>query len=254
MNQRLWEVDTARGLAVVLMVLFNWSFTLYFLDVFTIVDGGNWLYWWLFPRLIGGTFILIAGISLTLSLNKLKQRFPDKWQERMWRKYPARGLKIFGLGLGITAVTWIFYPQQYIFFGILHLIGLAIALATPLIDRPLLSLGSAVTIFVLTPVARGIEVSSRLLGSIGFGMTELVAFDYFSLLPWLGVLLAGVAVGHQLFPSGDRLFALPEPSHVPGIAQLIRWLKWLGQRSLVIYLAHQPVLIAVLLALGVNAI
>ena len=51
---------TNKGL-LILMVIFNWSVALDYFKIFSV--GGGWLYWWLFPRLIAGTFILLAGIS-----------------------------------------------------------------------------------------------------------------------------------------------------------------------------------------------
>src|SRR3989338_3381586 len=65
MPKRFWEIDAARGIAVVLMVLFNYSFALDYLRIYTITEG--WRFWWLFPRLVAGTFILLAGISVTIS-------------------------------------------------------------------------------------------------------------------------------------------------------------------------------------------
>src|SRR3989338_10359033 len=91
-NYRLPQIDFVRGIAVLIMVLFNWSFTLSFLKVYTI-DGG-WLYWWLFPRLIGGSFIFLAGLSVVLSHKKSGSK-----------KIVFRGLKIFLVWMGITALT-----------------------------------------------------------------------------------------------------------------------------------------------------
>ncbi len=68
--KRLPEIDFARGLAVILMVLFNWSFAISFLGIYTIPGGA--VYWQLFPRLIGGAFIFLAGLSIMLSYVRMK--------------------------------------------------------------------------------------------------------------------------------------------------------------------------------------
>ena len=68
--KRFWEIDFARGLAVVLMVIFNYSFALKFLGIFDLDLG--WLYWWLFPRIIVTMFVAIAGLSVYLNHSQTK--------------------------------------------------------------------------------------------------------------------------------------------------------------------------------------
>ena len=56
------------------------------------------------------------------------------------------------------------------------------------------------------------------------------------LFPWLGVLLVGVAAGHWLVRTDFRALA--------PLARLPRSVAWLGRRSLLVYMVHQPLLIA----------
>src|SRR3989338_5253745 len=119
--QRFWQIDLTRGLAVALMVIFNWSVTLDFFKIFSV--GGGWLYWWLFPRLVAGTFILLAGISFFTMSEKIKN-----FQE-LKKKSFVRGAKIFALGLLATAATFFLTPTQTIWFGILHFFGVSFLLA-----------------------------------------------------------------------------------------------------------------------------
>ena len=65
---RFWEIDAVRGIAVILMVLFNYAFALDYLRIYTLTEG--WGFWWLFPRIVAGTFIFLAGISLTISCSR----------------------------------------------------------------------------------------------------------------------------------------------------------------------------------------
>ena len=68
--ERFWEIDFFRGSAVILMIIFNYAFALRYFGIYD-VDLG-FLFWWLFPRLIAGAFIFIAGLSLAVSYSRLK--------------------------------------------------------------------------------------------------------------------------------------------------------------------------------------
>ena len=69
--------------------------------------------------------------------------------------------------------------------------------------------------------------------------------DYRPLLPWFGVVLVGLFLGNVVYGRG-RPAGLPTRS--PAVA---RPLLPLGRNSLAIYLVHQPLLVALLAALGV---
>src|SRR3712207_1697975 len=80
-------------------------------------------------RMIGGTFIFLAGLSLALSYSRaFALQLPGG---TLFWKYLGRGLRIFSYGLVITLFTWIFLPNEMIVFGILHLIVASIILAYP---------------------------------------------------------------------------------------------------------------------------
>jgi uncharacterized membrane protein len=70
--------------------------------------------------------------------------------------------------------------------------------------------------------------------------------DYRPLLPWFGVVLLGIFAGNVVYGGGRRpaLFAGKAPAPA-------RLLLPLGRNSLFVYLVHQPILIALLAALGV---
>ena len=81
---------------------------------------------------------------------------------------------------------------------------------------------------------------------LGIRTGEMYMFDYFPLLPWLGVVLVGVFLGNVLYPEGERRYPLPDFSTRP----MTGLLAWMGQHSLAIYLVHQPVLVIILMAAG----
>lgn len=74
--------------------------------------------------------------------------------------------------------------------------------------------------------------------------------DYYPLVPWFGFALLGIWAGWRLYPGRTRRFTLPDLAHVAPI----RALSFLGRHSLVIYLVHQPVLLALLIGLGVGSL
>ena len=129
MRERFWEIDILRGVAVIAMVLYHFSYDLaYFVGLFDVVffRSGVGLN---IGRMIGGTFIFLAGLSLTLSYGRAVVSQPSGGT--LFWKYLGRGLRIFSYGLLITLFTWIFVPNEMIVFGILHLIGASIVLAYP---------------------------------------------------------------------------------------------------------------------------
>jgi len=114
---RFWEIDFFRGIAIIRMLIFNYSFALSFLGLYTFKEG------LLFPGLAAYIFIFLSGLCLTISYNRIKKK-----SSNMYKKFSLRGLKIFGYGILITIITYIAFPQFFIIFGILHFIGISIIL------------------------------------------------------------------------------------------------------------------------------
>jgi len=76
---------------------------------------------------------------------------------------------------------------------------------------------------------------------LGFHPPSFWSVDYTPLLPWFGLVLIGLAAGDLLYPGGKRRFSMPAPPPV-----VVSALTFLGRNSLIIYLVHQPVILAVL--------
>ncbi len=230
---RFWEVDALRGLAVLAMILSNGLFDLtIFRSAPLDVGSGPLLF---LARATAILFIALLGLSLHLRAHR--RPFPR-------RTAAKRAAFLFLLGLIITAITALAFPAQPVLFGVLHFAGVATLLCYPLIRRPRLALALAGPI-ILAGLYLGLRTFPfPWLLPLGFAPAGYQAFDYFALLPWLGVALAGLFAGSQLYPQGRRAFHLPETAH-----PLARGFAWLGRHSLVIYFAHQPVLVALILAL-----
>ncbi len=235
MLKRFWEVDFSRGIAIILMIIYNWSFALRYLNIFSF-DG--WFYWFVFPRLIAIMFLFIAGISLVLSHGGAKKNVNSK--------HILRGLKIFSLGILITLVTWLLFPQDFIVFGILHLIGASIILAIPLLKYKKLSLLLGALFIAIGFALQNFRFDFAWLVWLGFIPQNFQSLDYFPILPWFGVVLLGLYFGNLFYQKGKRNFRIRDISQYSAV----KIICLAGRNSLIIYLTHQPALIAILLILG----
>jgi len=125
-NKRFWEVDFLRGIAIIMMIIFHILFDINYFSIYEINMSLGHIR--IFNYLIVTIFLLLVGISLTLSYSNVKEKLSKK---DLKLKFFIRGLKIFGLGLLITIATWYFLEEGFVMFGILHCIGISIILAYP---------------------------------------------------------------------------------------------------------------------------
>ncbi len=242
-GERYWEIDVARGVAVVTMIVFHAAFDLNFFGVLPLDVTGGFLR--MLAYLTASTFIFLVGASFTISYARAGRRLAGR---DLTLKYVRRGLTIFCYGLVITAVTRLFLPSVYIVFGILHFIGVAVLLA-PLFARfnPInLILTSTACIFA-GYIADAVPGPWPLLW-LGIHPESFASLDYVPLLPWFGLVLLGMAFGSLFYPDGRRGFSFQaaEPAAV-------RPLSFLGRHSLLIYFLHQPFLLLVIAALAPGA-
>lgn len=238
-RERFLEVDALRGAAVVLMVVYHFLFDYaYFVQPLVDVYSG-----WAF--VIGRTsailFVGLAGLSWTLHTHRKHAQLNQR--ENEWRVYVRRGIVLLCGGLGISLATFLLFPANAIWFGVLHLLGLSFIIGIPFLHRPRAALGGGI-LFTLV----GLVLSTVFWNSIPFWPILLPVtfptFDYFPLLPWFGVFLLGIFAGHYLYPHGkapeQKIIELPKNVFT-------RLLATLGKKSLLIYLVHQPILIGIIL-------
>jgi uncharacterized membrane protein len=241
---RFWEIDTLRGIAISMMILYHLLFDLYFFGIYSINIGSGLS--WFFARATAIIFILLVGISLTLSYNRGKILEKKGIKGPNFVKYLKRGLKIFLLGVLISLITWIFIPADFIVFGVLHFIGLVIILEYPFIGKKYLNLVLGILIISLGVITSQIYVSWPWLLWLGINTSSFQSVDYFPLIPWMGVVSLGLFLGNILYKDYKRQFSLPDFSGNP----IIKGCSFLGRNSLIIYLLHQPILIIVLILTG----
>jgi uncharacterized membrane protein len=224
---RIPLVDAARGAAILAMFVFHltWDFA-----YFGYIDSGI-VFEPVFSRFgdtIGSGFLVIAGMSLVLAHAPFFRR----------RAY-LRHLGIIVIAAAAVSIaTYIFIPDGLIFFGILHCIALATLIALPFLFLPWWAAVLAAGIAIAAPrLFTSPFFDSPLWWWTGLSTFEPRTNDYRPILPWLGILLCGVA----LMKIGDRfalrdLLARWQPGNL-----LSRGVIFGGRHSLAVYLVHQPI-------------
>lgn len=234
---RFWELDLIRGAAVVMMVIFHLAYDLNFFGVYKLdIYSG---FWFCLARITAGLFILLAGVSLVLIASKTGHKeLPIKFFER--------GIKIFSIGLAITAATYLLIGRGFIIFGILHFIGLSIIIAYPFLGLKKLNVAIGIIIIAAGLYLQNLSFGSPWLLWLGLAPSGFYSVDYFPLLPWFGLILIGIYLGDVLYGGYRRSVELQDLSSCP----FVKPIAFLGRNSLAIYLIHQPLLISALLLLG----
>ena len=219
-------LDTLRGLAMVAMIAYHACFDLRWFG-YASWDFEHDPRWIAARSAILGTFMLLAGVSLVLA-----QRRPDA------RTRFVRHLgQVAGAALLVTLASYVAFPATFIRFGVLHAIAVSLLIARPLVAWPRVALLAGLVVIVAGASFAHPAFDRDPLGFIGFMTHKPATEDYVPLFPWTGVLLVGIAVGHALARRLDRLAPL---------ARLPRRLATMGRHGLVVYLLHQPVLVALL--------
>src|SRR5919107_917815 len=151
-GQRFWEVDAARGVAIVMMVVYHLT---YDLDTF----GGYGIeatsgFWARFADATASAFLFLVGISLAISYSRAGAG------RRLFGKYLRRGIRIIAYGMALTIVFFVL-DMGVVAFGILHLIGVSIILAYPLLKYRIGNLILGVSIIAFGWYMRAQDVSSE---------------------------------------------------------------------------------------------
>jgi uncharacterized membrane protein len=221
---RLIPLDAARTAALVAMVIFHFTFDL---ALFGHIPGETMFqpFWYHFARLIAGSFLFLAGVSLWLAHGQ-GIRWPAFWK---------RFAKILAAALLVTLASIRFVPGGTILFGILHAIAAASLLGLLFLRLPWpVTLAIAALIFAAAWGPRSPAFDPLWLVWTGLAETRPNMGDYTPLIPWAAPALAGIALAKAFRVETWQRTA---PSRGTDI------LTFPGRHSLVIYLIHQPILI-----------
>ena len=256
---RLVWLDALRGICVLLMILDHFAF--WMCDMFypswsmsiASVPWLNGMYEFVAGIYMSDAryyirivvvflFIMISGISSTFSRNNL-----------------VRGLKLALVALALTAVTAIADhfdgepdSQMLIVFGILHMLACCMLLYGFLcmFDRRLFGKFRLIHLFsiilaivCIVPVPYlPIVSNNKFLFIFGIPYPGFVSADYFPLIPYMGFFFIGVLVGGLI----SRKAQLPSM-----INKCLKPTAFVGRHALIIYLAHVPIVYAILEIIGI---
>ena len=226
-SARVAAVDALRGVAIVAMIAYHFSFDLRLFGVARLDFEGD-PFWLAARAAIVSTFVGLVGVSLVLA------RHAGVAAAQRWK----RTATIAACALAVSVASWLAFPTRYIWVGILHCIAVASVVAWPFTRRPRIALACGAAVIVAGLGATHPAFDSRARAWIGFTTHKPAPEDYVPLFPWLGVALVGGAAGAALV---RRSFA-----PLAFLARAPRALAWLGRHSLAVYMVHQPILIGAL--------
>lgn len=236
--KRIGIFDVVRGIALVSMVLFHLCYDLVYLKGLDLVwfPGTVQIFW---SRATACTFLFVAGCMCCLSRNNLKRA----------GIYAAVALAIFvitslagvdtaisfGIIFCMAASTFVYWcleklnlaPKGYL-CAIVLLVLFAITFDLP---RGQIGIGGFVVDVPRAPYDSG------LLSWAGFLAPGFSSGDYYPLLPYLFMYLSGSACGAAWKEAG-----YPEWARNAKLEPL----NWLGNHSLIVYVLHQPLILAIL--------
>ncbi len=230
-SMRLERLDIFRGFAIVLMILFHLNYSLVHIfnsEILNISES----FWYLLGRVSALSFIFTAGFSYFLAERKYADTVKIKYL-----KYSFI-LAIFAGTISIG--TYILFPEQFIAFGIIHFFALSFFFL-PWITKlwyGVFFLGGSIIIYGISFIP---IVQNPFLFPFGFRTIDFYSADYYPLFPYFWVLL----LGYVCWLLAEK-YALLHFLHISRNTYF--WEKlliYLGKKSLLLYLIHQPIVIGV---------
>ena len=243
-KDRAWELDFLRGIALIMMLFMHtsWDFRYEFgVDIFSYLEA-DWFWSFVHPVIVV-LFVGVSGICSTFSRSNVK-----------------RGLKILTATLVLNIGTLIIYKVTgipcLIIFNVLSVLTCGIFLyaliafiekktnANPNVANVIMGLIGLYIVIVGCNIHYMDNASDSLFFlPVGFDIAGTPPMaDYMPLFPWLGVFLLGCVIGRTCYKDKKTLFA----GKGKVMSAVARPVECIGRHSLIIYLAHQPVIYALL--------
>src|SRR3989344_3536439 len=229
MQERIHSIDFIRGIAILMMVWFHFLFDLNYLGFvqISLYEG----FWGIFQKATISLFLLLVGVGIAISRNSKKENFAFH--------IIKRSAFLFAIALLISAVTFVLFPQDWIYFGIIHMIAVSLLFSIPFSGSKIPALIAGLTAIILPAFINTQKIGIDFLFWLGFSNPSQ-SFDFVPLIPWFGLVLVGIYIGNSLMK------ILEEFDKVPIVKN--RTMAWLGKNSLAMYLLHQPIIFGILYA------
>lgn len=229
-RQRVYLVDSLRGLSILLMIIYHLGYSMVMQDVLPAIVIKNPLISSL-QVIFASLFILLCGFSCEYSRSNLK-----------------RGIRILLCACVVTAVT-VFFSTSTIIYGILHFLGTAVLIycfsrkmwdKIPVKAQPFIYLALFAVLYIITETLSAPPYNAQLpphLWIIGLADASFRSADYFPVIPWFFMFMAGTWLG-KMSLNGK----------MPGWFYSVRCtpLEFAGRHTLLIYLIHQPIIQTIL--------
>jgi len=230
-SSRYQLIDILRGVAIVLMVFYHFCYDLshFQLAGFDFYRDSFWLN---LRTLIVSLFLGLVGVSLVLAAEHGINT----------RRYIKRLGLLLLFALAISTNSYFMFPGRTVFFGILHFIAFASVAGLVFIRWPTVSLVAGIGIIGLDRVYQHPLFDQAWFHWIGLMTHKPVTEDYVPVIPWFGVVLIGIFIGHQLLGAPALRVIQSWQSNMP----LARGLALAGRHSLLIYMLHQPIMFGAL--------
>ena len=217
--KRIEKIDFLRGIAVIFMVVYH---------LFSLIDGKiNTIYTQHPYFIITGyisriIFISLLGFSYGLSNKKFNKVF-------------NKTLLLILLSLIMNIVTYIFYPQNYIRFGILHFLTTSLILLSLFSKiNDMLPVISGIIMFIVYIFVVSKKTSSNiLLNSLGF-QPNYSTMDYFPIFKWFWVVGLGYISSNYLKVDNQNMNNV-----------ILKGISKIGKHSLWIYMLHFPIIFCI---------
>lgn len=229
--KRYQEIDTIRGFSVILMVFYHYFYIKYLMNISNEIDVPLIDYC---GKISHNIFIFLVGLNLFINYKKNKDKEDYK------KKKITREINLFTLGLIITLITYLIFPDKFIRFGILHFISLSSVFSSLFLSS---ILKTSIGIVIFTALNYIIDNHLDKLFSICkdniFGCFILGAnfkyssIDHFSFIPNFITILLGILFG-QIFYKNDNNNKFKNIKNKP--------LELIGKESLRIYMLHWVIL------------
>lgn len=232
-RRRIAFFDELRGLTIISMAAFHACYDLAYLYGLPMPWFTTGPFQDIWRDSISWTFLALAGWMTSLSRNNAR-----------------RGLVYAAAAAAVFAATTVAAVDTPVSYGILFCMAastLLYAALAPLFRRvnPLAGLIACLALFAITWGVPRATYPVEHLAWLGFPSPSFASGDYYPVIPFAFMYLAGsfAAASFQGIAKG----AYPTWMEADAIPPL----SWMGKKSLVIYLAHQPVILLVLqLVLG----